>query len=533
VILEHLGDWGEENEFMNYKQGMMPWHRLDVPFNEATMGYSTSCKQDISQIYYKHNNNFSRPLRMGNIESHDEERLMYKNNTYGNVSGSYNVKTLATGLSRMQAASAFDLLITGPKMIWQFYELGYDYSINTCSNGSISTNCRTDKKPIRWDYFQNADRKKLYNAVSALMKLKNKYSDVFATDIASGYDLGCNTFKVFQINNSTMNATVIGNFDVISKTKAITFQHTGVWTNYITGAAYNYTSTSQTITLQPGEFRVMLDKNITAANIDAVKNFSIYFKKPTGAAPASTWPGSDMILDCGDWYRWDFTNLTSINLLFNTGTGTQTADLFANGTSYYDNAWLAAEPAGRCNNVILHLKRPAAWGNTPYVYYWNATPALPSVNWPGFAMADEGNGWWKYTIAGASCANIVFNNNTAPQTADLLNVCGEKWYDNGFVSQPAARPAHALVAEALNEKFIVYPNPVSKELVIAFGITKPEKTFVVLYDIAGRVIYKTKEQTLLPGNQKLFIQRNNITKGTYVVETRIGEKTERRTIIFE
>ena len=107
VILEHLGEWGEENEFMNYKQGMMPWHRLDAPFNEATMGYSASCKQDISQVYYKHNNNFSRPLRMGNIESHDEERLMYKNINYGNASGSYNVKTLATGIKQDAGSISF------------------------------------------------------------------------------------------------------------------------------------------------------------------------------------------------------------------------------------------------------------------------------------------------------------------------------------------------------------------------------------------------------------------------------------------
>ena len=88
-------------------------------------------------------------------------------------------------------------------------------------------------------------------------------------------------------------------------------------------------------------------------------------------------------------------------------------------------------------------------------------------------MISEGNGWWKYTITGASCANIVVNNNTSPQTADLLNVCGEKWYDNGFVNQPAARPYRANTQ--IQEKLMVYPNPVSKQLVIAFGITTPAK----------------------------------------------------------
>ena len=50
--------------------------------------------------------------------------------------------------------AAFLLTIPGPKMIWQFGELGYDYSINTCTNGTVNNNCRLDEKPIRWDYHE-------------------------------------------------------------------------------------------------------------------------------------------------------------------------------------------------------------------------------------------------------------------------------------------------------------------------------------------------------------------------------------------
>lgn len=35
----------------------------------------------------------------------------------------------ATALKRMQQAAAFFFTIPGPKMIWQFGELGFDYSI--------------------------------------------------------------------------------------------------------------------------------------------------------------------------------------------------------------------------------------------------------------------------------------------------------------------------------------------------------------------------------------------------------------------
>jgi hypothetical protein len=50
-------------------------------------------------------------------------------------------------------------------------------------------------------------------------------------------------------------------------------------------------------------------------------------------------------------------------------------------------------------------------------------------------MQDEGNGWYVLEIPGVQCANIVLNNTSSPQSSDLLNVCGEQWYDNGWLSQ--------------------------------------------------------------------------------------------------
>ena len=42
----------------------------------------------------------------------------------------------------MELAACFNLPLPGPKMIWQFGELGYDYSINTCSTRDLSEDCR-------------------------------------------------------------------------------------------------------------------------------------------------------------------------------------------------------------------------------------------------------------------------------------------------------------------------------------------------------------------------------------------------------
>jgi glycosidase len=84
--------------------------------------------------------------------------------------------------------------------------------------------------------------------------------------------------------------------------------------------------------------------------------------------------------------------------------------------------------------ITLHWKVPTGC-TTPTMYFWNVSPAGSTTTWPGVAMTSEGNGWYKTQIQG-DCANVIFSCNGANQTPDLVNVCGEKWYDNGWVSQP-------------------------------------------------------------------------------------------------
>lgn len=80
------------------------------------------------------------------------------------------------------------------------------------------------------------------------------------------------------------------------------------------------------------------------------------------------------------------------------------------------------------NDLVIHYK--GSLGN-PYLYYWATTPTVSqSANWPGSAMTSEGDGWYEYTISYAACANVIFSNNGANQTADLSR-CGEGWYLDG------------------------------------------------------------------------------------------------------
>ncbi len=258
VILEHLGVNDEEKELAAY--GMMLWGNMNYAFNEATMGY-TSTSDFKGAIHVERG--WGQPNLVAYMESHDEERLQYKNIQFGNASGAYNVKDQVTGLKRNEMAAAFYFTIPGPKMIWQFGELGYDYSINYCENGTINNTCRTDPKPFKWDYPQNTDRKKLYDIYSVMLALRNHpaYKNGFTTDRITWSLSG--SFKWLKLTTDTSNILVVGNFDVTAVTGSVQFQNAGTWYDYLTGQTIAATGNSQTISLQPGEYHVYLNRNIT------------------------------------------------------------------------------------------------------------------------------------------------------------------------------------------------------------------------------------------------------------------------------
>jgi glycosidase len=268
-ILEHFCDNTEERELSNY--GMMLWGNSNYNFSEAAMGWLTNSNFEYGIFKVR---NWTLPHLITYMESHDEERLMYKNLQFGNSAGNYSTKDLYTALHRMEMNAAFFTMIPGPKMIWEFGELGYDYSINYCTNGTVNNSCRLDPKPIRWDYLQNVSRQRLFDIYSALLKLRfhPSYKNGFLTDRVTHSLAG--GFKWLQVTTDTSNLCVIGNFDVNTVTSQVTFQSAGTWYDYLNGSTFTATGTPQTITLQPGEFHVYLNKNITNVVTTPVSNIN-------------------------------------------------------------------------------------------------------------------------------------------------------------------------------------------------------------------------------------------------------------------
>lgn len=251
VILEHFADNDEETVLSG--MGMMLWGNSNYNYGQASMGWSTGW--DFSWGSYKARG-WNAPNLVTYMESHDEEREMYRNLTYGNAEGSYNVKDLTTALKRMELSGSFFFTIPGPKMIWQFGELGYDYSIDY--------NGRTGEKPIRWDYNQDYRRHYLNNFWSALIDLKKTEPMFETTDFTLSL---ASAGKTIHLNNASMNATIIGNFGVATTEVTPNFQSTGKWYDYFSGDSITVNYTNSVISLQPGEYHLYTDKKLTKPNI--------------------------------------------------------------------------------------------------------------------------------------------------------------------------------------------------------------------------------------------------------------------------
>ena len=264
-ILEHFADNTEEKELADY--GMLLWGNANYNFNQATMGFGTDASLNNA---FANGRGWNQQHLVTYMESHDEERLMYKNNTYGNSSGTYTTRDVNTGLKRNEMAAAFWALTPGPKTMWQFGELGYDYSINTCEDLSVNNNCRLSLKPIKWDYNTNTNRKGLYNAYAQFLKLRNNSS--YTNDfISNKYTLNTSgVLKSMQLNGDSIKLVVVGNFDVNASTANVTFPADGLWYSVYSNKYQSVLGGSASITLQPGEYYVYANKNISTTVITDV-----------------------------------------------------------------------------------------------------------------------------------------------------------------------------------------------------------------------------------------------------------------------
>ena len=254
-ILEFLGydsnsdGNAEENKYAS--EGIYLWRKLNNAYSQAAMGYQTG--SDFSAMVA------TPPNWVGYAESHDEERNFYN----AKISGLGNITTDSIArVNRVPLNIAFTTLLPGPKMIYEFGEMGYDYSINSLGG-------RTSEKPSAWGWLNLAHRKAASDACAKIMTLRKMYPTAFTQGT---FDLNIavadwNTGRRIALTHSDLDMIVLGNFNASATITATpNFQKTGVWYNLLTGAQLNVTNTAMTITMQPGDLLIYTDRSINFPN---------------------------------------------------------------------------------------------------------------------------------------------------------------------------------------------------------------------------------------------------------------------------
>ena len=148
---------------------------------------------------------------------------------------------LTVAMRRAGASAAFFLTVPGPKMIWQFGEIGYDYT--------IEHNGRTGEKPVVTDeYMAVPARKALYDTYATLLKFRRENPRFFDKDAKFEWTPSGALKKITcSVDGKTFH--VVGNFGKASASYTVP---SGSWTDYINGG-----TVSGTITLKQGEFRLL------------------------------------------------------------------------------------------------------------------------------------------------------------------------------------------------------------------------------------------------------------------------------------
>ena len=269
VIFEHLGTANEEQQWANYRldegKGIMMWGKTTDPYNQLSMGFASNA--NIEGIGHE-SRGFNGKRLMGYAESHDEERLMYKNLEFGNTSPSdHNVQELDIALSRMSAIGAALLTVPGPKMIWHFGALGMENSIFTCQDGSVNNpDCKLDTKPQpQWveNWLGDDARTQIYDDWSRLIELKinedvfegNYDIDPYVNDARPRIYIWDDNLPSSQLKN----VIVVCNFNTITQTIRPNFPYTGIWYDLMdpTGeSTLNVEATDELVAVQPGQFKI-------------------------------------------------------------------------------------------------------------------------------------------------------------------------------------------------------------------------------------------------------------------------------------
>lgn len=185
-INENLAGAQEENEMA--ADGQLNWANVNNNSCQFVMGYPSNSSL---VRFCSENDSRTKFSTVAYAESHDEERMGFKQIQYGVAT----VKQDATiRAHRLQQLAVQMLLVPGPKMIWQFGELGDSQSTKDANGGN-----NTDPKKVVWNNLDNPELKAVHDTYAALANLRLGNQDLFLNGDYYQSGLSANTFATNRV----------------------------------------------------------------------------------------------------------------------------------------------------------------------------------------------------------------------------------------------------------------------------------------------------------------------------------------------
>lgn len=243
VILEHFCSDSEEKELA--EAGMKVWRNVNYAYGQAAQG--TRNDSGFGGLWTG-SNGMKFGTYVGFMESHDEERNAYRQKTYGQAGVKGNLEMM---MRRLELNAAFFLTVPGPKMIWQFGELGYDISIE---DGG-----RTGRKAPKWEYLDVPERKALYDTYCGLIKFRRDNPEFFDSTASFSWKVGTNDWdegRFITCTAGNRSFVVVGNFTSEERTFTVEMPSAATWTDHFDRET-SYEGDTLNLTLPAGEFRLL------------------------------------------------------------------------------------------------------------------------------------------------------------------------------------------------------------------------------------------------------------------------------------
>lgn len=213
------------------------------------------------------------------LESHDEQRLAYKQDQWGTagVKGNHKVS-----MQRLGSAAAQMLLVPGSHMIWQFSEMGNAQNTKDNSGGN-----NTSPKIVNWALLDDPDNAGLVQSYSELIGIRLNNQELFSA--TADYDLSLTNWaggRIISAVSADKELYVVVNPNINKDvTMTVNFRSGDNSTYHFASKSFDsepvFDASAKTVTVPANCYAVVTTRNISgvehavADSLDATRIFPV------------------------------------------------------------------------------------------------------------------------------------------------------------------------------------------------------------------------------------------------------------------